>query len=127
MALFDMDVGDMPEFKNPDPGEYDAIITKAELTETKKNKDPMIVLTARINSDDPDVNGTSYKYYHVLPVKKSDFYQMQLKSTRALCENLGIDGNPEVDDFENVECRILLEITSNDNGEFANIKRILAA
>ena len=121
-----MDVGDMPEFKNPEAGEYEANIVKADLTNTKKG-DPMLVLQVKLVSEDPDINGSKYKYYHVLPNKKNEYYDMQLKSSRALCENLGIEGDPDPEDFENLDCRVLLQIDNLDNGEFPSIKRILAA
>ena len=127
MALFGMAVEDMPEFKNPDAGEYDATIVKSELTESRK-KDPMIVLTVALDSEDPDINGSKLKYYHMVPDKKNEYYDMQIKSTQRLCVNLGLDGDPEIEDFEGIQCRVMVTISENDSGdEFANIKSILAA
>ena len=127
MPLFDMAVEDMPEFKNPEAGEYDATVTQAELTKSKAGA-PMIVLTCALDSEDPDVNGSKYKYYHMVPDKKNEYYSMQMKSTQRLCANLGLEGNPDIEDFEGIQCRVLIAITEGDDGtEFCNIKLILAA
>ncbi len=125
MALFSMNVEDMPEFRNPDPGEYDAVITKVEETTSKKG-DPMLVFYLSINSEDPDVNGSKVCYYHMVPDSSSEHYNLQLKSTRSFCEALGVNGNPEADDFINLECRILLENRESDDGSvFSSVKRFL--
>jgi len=128
LALFDMNVEEMPEFKAPDAGEYDATVKSVELSETKKNKDPMLVFTFSLASADPDVNGTTMKYWHVLPIKGSEYGALQYKSTRALCENLGVDGNPEVEDFVGAECRLLLEDGEMPDGTATtNIKKVMKA
>jgi len=125
MPLFSMNVEDMPEFKNPDPGEYEAVITKVEETQSRKG-DPMLVFHMRIQDDDPDINGSTLRYYHMVPNPNSDYYDNQLKSTRALCEALSVGGQPEIDDFVNLDCRIVVENRETDDGSvFPSVKRFV--
>ena len=125
MALFGMAVEDMPEFKNPDPGDYEGAIVKAEEAESRAGK-PMLVLTVRLICDDPDINNSQLKYYHSIPQKGSEYYDLQNKSTRALCEALALEGELEADDFLNLDCRVAVELRQMaDGSEFPGIKRFL--
>lgn len=123
MALFDMDVEDMPEFKQLESGEYEAIISKAESGASKAGN-PMLTLGLTIQSEDPDINNSKVTYYHMIPQKQNEYYDIQLKSTKAMCEALGLDGNPELDDFNGLECRILVEGPAEEGG-FPSVKRFL--
>lgn len=109
MPLFDMNVEDMPTFEPVPEGDYDAVVSAAELAESK-NGEPMIVFTFQLQDSDPDVNGRKLKYWHMLPGDpKGEYYRLRLQTTRALCEALGIEGNPEVEDFVGASAKVRIE------------------
>jgi len=123
MSIFGMNVEDMPEFVGLASGEYEITVEKAEAT-TSKNNDPMLVLFLSVISEDPDFNNQKLRHYNMLPDKNSEHYDLQLKSTRAMCETLGITGDPEIEDFAGLTGRILVQAAAEEGG-FPQIKRFL--
>lgn len=113
MSLLNLNLNDVPDEKVVEPGEYQLVVTKAEVKTSTNSGNEMIAVFFNIVGE---TDAKMVADYLVLPTKGSDQNNKRLRDIKSFCLACGVDisGGINVEEFKGKQPWANLKIDNSD-------------